>query len=92
MTIIFDKSQLQPEIISHFLAEIKEEVCPDEMEWIDDYAIIMVVGEGMRNRVGIIENIINPLALHDIPVKMINQGASRISIMLGTDRRCGKCN
>ncbi|APT18443.1 aspartate kinase [Amylolactobacillus amylotrophicus DSM 20534] len=86
LTIIFDKSQLQPEIISHFLAEIKEEVCPDEMEWIDDYAIIMVVGEGMRNRVGIIENIINPLALHDIPVKMINQGASRISIMLGTDR------
>lgn len=86
LTIIFDKSQLQQEIISHFLAEIKEEVCPDEMEWIDDYAIIMVVGEGMRNRVGIIENIINPLALHDIPVKMINQGASRISIMLGTDR------
>lgn len=86
LTIIFDKSQLKPEIINQFLTDIKNEVCPDEMEWIDDYAIIMVVGEGMRDRVGIIENIINPLAQHDIPVKMINQGASRISIMLGTDK------
>ncbi len=64
--------------------DIQVELNPDTLDWIDDYAIIMVVGEGMRARVGTIENIIRPLAEHDIPVHMINQGASRISIMLGT--------
>ncbi|EHO47518.1 ACT domain protein [Lentilactobacillus kisonensis F0435] len=65
-------------------ADIQRALNPDTLEWIDDYAIIMVVGEGMRAKIGTIENIIRPLAQHGIAVHMINQGASRISIMLGT--------
>lgn len=84
LTIIFDRNQLDNETIHKMCADIKATVKPDTLEWIDDYAIIMVVGEGMRARVGTIENIIRPLAEHDIAVHMINQGASRISIMLGT--------
>lgn len=84
LTIIFDRSQLDSDTIKKMCHDIQVELNPDMLDWIDDYAIIMVVGEGMRARVGTIENIIRPLAEHDIPVHMINQGASRISIMLGT--------
>lgn len=83
LTIIFDKSQLDSQTIKKMCADIQEAVSPDDMEWIDDYAIIMVVGEGMRARIGTIENIIKPLADNQIAVHMINQGASRISIMIG---------
>ncbi len=84
LTIIFDKSQIPDATIPKLCADIKKAVHPDELQWIDDYAIIMVVGEGMRSTIGTIENIIRPLAEHKIGVHMINQGASRISIMIGT--------
>jgi len=83
LTIIFDNSQLDNQTIKKMCADIRDEVSPDVMEWIDDYAIIMVVGEGMRARIGTIDNIIRPLAENNIAVHMINQGASRISIMIG---------
>ena len=44
----------------------------------------MVVGEGMRNRTGVINDILNPIAEKHIAVPMINMGASRIAIMIGT--------
>lgn len=84
LTIIFDRNQLDNDTIHKMCADINNTLHPDTLEWIDDYAIIMVVGEGMRAKIGTIENIIRPLADHGIAVHMINQGASRISIMLGT--------
>ena len=44
----------------------------------------MIVGEGMRNQVGIMRDIICAISDHNINLHMINQGASEISIMLGT--------
>ncbi|PJE48834.1 aspartate kinase [Pediococcus damnosus] len=86
LTIIFDKNQLDDQTIHEMCYDIRNTLHPDQLDWIDDYAIIMVVGEGMRSRIGTIENIIHPLAKNGIGVHMINQGASRISIMLGTKR------
>lgn len=86
LTVIFDKTQFDDELVHHMCHDIRDALHPDTLEWIDDYAIIMVVGEGMRNQVGVIERIIQPLVTDDIGVHMINQGASRISIMLGTRR------
>lgn len=90
LTIIFDKNQLDNETIHEMCHDIKNTLHPDQLDWIDDYAIIMVVGEGMRSKVGTIENIIRPLAENNIGVHMINQGASRISIMLGTKQADAK--
>ncbi|MCG4287792.1 aspartate kinase, partial [Lactobacillaceae bacterium KNUT 0156] len=56
---------------------------PDHLEWIDDFAIIMVVGEGMNNRIGAFSEIAAPLSDAGITLPMINQGASQISLMLG---------
>ncbi|QBO37049.1 aspartate kinase [Periweissella cryptocerci] len=83
LTIIFDKTQLTAETAANIMQEIQDAVKPDVLEWLDDYAIIMVVGEGMRAKVGVVDHIIAPLAANNIGVQMLNQGASRISVMIG---------
>ncbi|USS88098.1 aspartate kinase [Fructilactobacillus hinvesii] len=85
LTIIFDNQQLTPQKVKAMCQDIRNELHPDQLEWIDHYAIIMIVGEGMQLSPNTIEKIIRPLADHDINIHMINQGASKISIMLGTD-------
>ena len=84
ITIILDRNAINDQLIDTICNEIQEVINPDRLEWIDNYAITMVVGEGMRNRTGVIDDILMPLAEKHIAVPMINQGASRIAIMIGT--------
>lgn len=84
LTIIFDRSKLSKSTIKDLCNDIKETLDPDYMEWIDDYAIIMVVGEGIAHTVDTMGKIIDSLTENNIAIHMINQGASRISIMIGT--------
>ena len=86
LTIIFDSDLLTPETKQLMCEDIQAALQPDQLEWIDDYAIIMVVGEGMRDHKGVTQKIIDSVSEHDIGIHMINQGASRISLMLGTKR------
>jgi len=83
ISIIFDKSLSTPAQFEAMQADIAREIKPDIMEWIDDYALIMVVGEGMINHPTAITDILDPLTKNKIDLHMINQGASRISVMLG---------
>lgn len=46
------------------------------MQWIDDYAITMVVSEGMKDKLTLCASILYPLGKKDISIQMINQGAS----------------
>lgn len=84
LTLIFDRDTLNDELIDQICNEIQNEVSPDHLEWISNYAIIMLVGEGMRDRIGVIRDIATPVAREGISLRMVNQGASEISIMLGT--------
>ncbi|RHW47283.1 aspartate kinase [Bombilactobacillus bombi] len=84
LTVIFDKRQFTKELRQQMCQKIQEVLNPDYLEWIDDYAILMIVGEGMRNKIGVMKLITSSLAKKNIGLHMINQGASRISIMLGT--------
>ncbi|GAQ01452.1 aspartate kinase [Companilactobacillus farciminis] len=83
LTVIFDRSKLDKTTISNLCHDVKEVLQPDYLEWIDDYAIIMVVGESIAHNVNTIGKIIDSLTNNNIAIHMINQGASRISIMLG---------
>lgn len=84
LTVIFDRSKLDKNIIQRLCRDVKETLQSDYLEWIDDYAIIMVVGEGIAHNIGTIGKVIDSLTEHNIAIHMINQGASRISIMIGT--------
>ncbi|WP_125764726.1 aspartate kinase [Companilactobacillus hulinensis] len=87
LTIIFDKSKLNDETIKNLCNEVKEVLQPDYLEWIDDYAIIMVVGEGLAHTVDTMGEIIDSLTQNNIAIHMLNQGASRISVMIGTQSK-----
>lgn len=86
ITIIFDRDFLNDQLIDMICNEIQSTVNPDQLEWIEDYAIIMVVGEGMRLHHNVSSEMIGCLAKNKIYPRMINQGASQISIMIGTKK------
>ena len=86
ITIIFNNDFLNDQLIDQICNEIEATINPDQLEWIDDYAIIMVVGEGMKKYHVASRQILNSLGDHDISPRMINQGASQISMMIGTKK------
>ncbi len=86
ITIIFNRQFLNDQLIDLICNEIQSLINPDQLEWIDDYAIIMIVGEGMKYEHGISSQILSSLNKEDISPQMINQGASQISIMIGTKK------
>lgn len=87
ITIIFNRQFLNDQLIDLICNEIQSLINPDQLEWIDDYAIIMVVGEGMKYQEGISAQILSALNEQNISPQMINQGASQISIMIGTKKK-----
>ena len=86
ITIIFNRQFLNDQLIDLICNEIQSLINPDQLEWIDDYAIIMVVGEGMKYQESISAQILSALNEQNISPQMINQGASQISIMIGTKK------
>lgn len=86
ITIIFNRKFLTDQLIDLICNEIQALINPDQLEWINDYAIIMVVGEGMKNKAGVSATILSSLQEQGITPQMINQGASQISIMIGTKK------
>ena len=86
ITIIFNNDFLNDQLIDQICNEIQATINPDQLEWIDDYAIIMVVVEGMKKTPGVSRQILDSLASQGITPRMINQGASQISIMIGTKK------
>ncbi|MCT0164310.1 aspartate kinase [Lactobacillus helveticus] len=86
ITIIFNNDLLNDQLIDQICNEIQATINPDQLEWIDDYAIIMVVGEGMKKHHVVSRQILDSLGDHDISPRMINQGASQISMMIGTKK------
>ena len=65
------------------VARIKRELAPDSVIVTHDYAVIMVVGEGMAFSSGMLAKATGALAEHGINISMVNQGASEISFMIG---------
>lgn len=86
ITIIFNNDFLNDQLIDQICNEIQSTINPDQLEWIDDYAIIMIVGEGMKKTHGVSRKILDSLDEHQISPQMINQGASQISMMIGTKK------
>lgn len=50
LIIIFKKDDLSDQLIDVICNEIQTSLNPDQMQWIDDYDITMVVSEGMKNK------------------------------------------
>lgn len=86
VTIIFDKRGISRSKIDAVCNDIQAQIQPDRLEWIDNYALIVVVGEGMAETTGVSAAVMDELSKRGIYVPMINKGASKISLMVGINK------
>lgn len=81
VSIILREDQLNKTTEEELLRRIAYEIDPDELRITHNLSIVMVVGEGMRQRVGVTADSTAALARKHVNLEMINQGASEVSIM-----------
>ena len=67
------------------LQEIRNACEPDAIEIERDLALIATVGHGMSRRVGVSSRLFGALANAGVNVRIIDQGASELSIIVGVD-------
>jgi aspartate kinase len=82
MSVIVESSQLgdKTELV---LSEIKTTLAPDKLEFVPQIALIAVVGEGMAKTIGIAAKVFAALRDAQVNVRVINQGASELNIIVG---------
>jgi aspartate kinase len=83
ISVILRASQLNPYLEEELLRKIAYEIDPDELRITHDLSMVVVVGEGMKHRVGTMAESAAALARKKISIDMINQGSSEVSIMFG---------
>lgn len=83
MSFIFREKYLPPEKEKIVMQRIKDELHPDTVSISRGLAIIMVVGEGLVNTVGVANKATEALARANVNIEMINQGSSEVSMMFG---------
>ena len=67
----------------HVLEEIRRTMEPDELDFVPSIALIAIVGEEMARTPGIAARVFTALAGAAVNVRLINQGASELNIIVG---------
>jgi aspartate kinase len=65
------------------LDEIRRTMEPDEIDFVPSIALIAIVGEEMARTPGIAAKVFGSLATAGVNVRLINQGASELNIIVG---------
>lgn len=81
VSFILRESQLTPEKEEKLLRRIAFEIDPDELTLTRDLSMVVIVGEGMRHRVGVTAESTAALSRKHVNIEMISQGASEVSII-----------
>jgi len=69
--------------VDQLLGEIRRTMEPDELDFVPAIALIAVVGEEMARSPGIAARVFRALAEAGVNVRLINQGASELNIIVG---------
>lgn len=84
LSIIIDDRQLNGKL-DKILGEIRERCLPDTIEAYPNMAMIAIVGQAMVHTPGVAARVFTALANERINIRMINQGSSEISIIIGIE-------
>ncbi len=84
LSVIIDDRQLNGKL-QKVLDEVKAECSPDKIEAEPGMAMIAIVGQAMSHKPGVAADIFAALAKEKINIRMINQGSSEISIIVGVE-------
>lgn len=82
MSVVVHKAEFEKAEDS-IIEGLKRAVNPDHIEIDRDFALIAVVGRGMKSQRGTAARIFAALAHNNINVKMIDQGSSELNIITG---------
>jgi aspartate kinase len=83
VTIIIRESELTPDIEPKVLNEIRQAIKPDDLRVIHHYALVMIVGEGIQDHIGMMAKATTSIAQAGVSLVTLNHGASPVSIMFG---------
>lgn len=84
LSIIIDDKQLDGKL-EKVLGEIQEDCSPDTIEAFPNMAMIAIVGQAMVHTPGVAARVFAVLAKERINIRMINQGSSELSIIIGIE-------
>lgn len=87
LTVILDADQITPQIEHSLIMNMKKKLKIDSVRTERDIALIMVVGEGMREEVGTLATATVAFKEANINIDMVNQGASENSVMFGLQHK-----
>jgi aspartate kinase len=82
ISVVVESGQIE-EKIETILDEIRKTLQPDKLEFVPQIALIAVVGEGMARTIGIAAKVFAALRDAQVNVRVINQGASELNIIVG---------
>jgi aspartate kinase len=83
ISVILRENQLAKSVEERVLERIKNELNVDEISIEHDLSLVMIVGEGMRHKIGVSARAAHALGKAKVNVEMINQGSSEVSMMFG---------
>ncbi|WP_407371031.1 aspartate kinase [Carnobacterium sp.] len=83
LTIILHSNQMTTEEEHSLLVQLKDELDADSVTVERNIALIMIVGEGMREKMFTMSKAATAFSENNINIDMINQGASEVSVMFG---------
>ncbi|MDD4295717.1 MAG: aspartate kinase [Ruminiclostridium sp.] len=87
ISIILRKKHIDDDKVSRIMERIAHNLVVDSITIGYDLALVMVVGEGMMNSIGVAGRATTALAKGGVNIRMINQGSSEVSIMFGIDEK-----
>ncbi|WP_017186448.1 aspartate kinase [Alkalibacillus haloalkaliphilus] len=83
MSVIIRTEDLKGDKEEILMNRIKNELQVDTVDVTHGLAMIMLVGEGMSNRLNVASKATKAFAEADVNIDMINQGSSEVSMMFG---------
>ena len=81
MSIIIRSRYLTPPVSKALIANLTESLHPDEAYINRDFSIITLVGEDMKEHIGVTAKATAALSKKGINIAMLSQGSSEVSVM-----------
>ncbi len=86
-SVIIRQAQLTPALEQQIIERISQELEVDDVHIEHDFSMVMLVGEGMNNTVGVTARAATALANQQVNIEMINQGSSETSLVFGIHQK-----
>jgi aspartate kinase len=83
ISVILREKEFTPAVEERVVARARKELGVDDVSVERGLGLVMVVGECMRNAVGIAARATAAFAKAEVNIEMINQGSSEVSMMFG---------